>query len=244
MGLLDLPATLFGWIDGRLSGVLPPIARIALGGVGGAVLSMALYRVLSPQGRIRRAKADLAATRRSFDAHDGTLAEAWPTIAAMLRASLRQLALVAGPTLIASLPLLSLVVWLDTAYGLAAPPSWPQVPVEATPASFAARWADGAPSAVATPPRIVLSDGSGHAAGEVALAAPAATVQKRQWWNLLIGNPAGYLPEQGAVDRIDLTLPRREYIAIGPAWLRGWEAIMFAGALAASLAMKAAFRIA
>jgi hypothetical protein len=39
-------------------------------------------------------------------------------------------------------------------------------------------------------------------------------------------------------------LERQEYIGVGPLWVRGWEVVLFASVLAASLVMKLAFRIA
>jgi hypothetical protein len=52
--------------------------------------------------------------------------------------------------------------------------------------------------------------------------APCAgsALQKRQWWNSLIGNPIGYLPESSPLEWIDLDLPEKEYLPFGPTWLR------------------------
>ena len=59
----------------------------------------------------------------------------------------------------------------------------------------------------------------------------------------LIGNPAGYLPDDAPLERIEVDLPPKEYLALGPAWLRSWYAVFFAALLAASLAIKVAARI-
>ena len=59
VGLFDLPAPLFAWLDGLLSGLAPPTLRLVLWGLVAAALSMGIYWLLSPQERIARAKAKL-----------------------------------------------------------------------------------------------------------------------------------------------------------------------------------------
>jgi hypothetical protein len=68
-------------------------------------------------------------------------------------------------------------------------------------------------------------------------------LHKHQWWNVLIGNPAGYLPDQLGVKRVDLDLPPKVYLPFGPTWLHGWEAVFFAGLFVTALAIKIGFRI-
>jgi hypothetical protein len=68
-------------------------------------------------------------------------------------------------------------------------------------------------------------------------------VHKRAWWNLLLANPAGYVPDEALVSRVELALPGRRYLAIGPDWLRGWEAAFLVPLVIASLLLKLVFRI-
>ena len=73
--------------------------------------------------------------------------------------------------------------------------------------------------------------------------APIPTIDKRHWWNFLIGNPAGYLPDDAGIERIELDLSPNEYLPFGPAWLRAWYGVFFAALLASSLALKLWARI-
>jgi hypothetical protein len=73
---------------------------------------------------------------------------------------------------------------------------------------------------------------------------PAAVVHKRAWWNALLGNPAGHLPDGAAIEEVRLALPAREVLPFGPGWARGYELTYFAAVVAASLLLKAVFRIA
>jgi hypothetical protein len=56
--------------------------------------------------------------------------------------------------------------------------------------------------------------------------------------NLLIGNPAGYLPDSAPLEAVHLALPAQELLPWGPSWLRGWLVVYFATLLLASLFWK------
>jgi hypothetical protein len=247
MGLLDLPGPLLDWLDAALSHVITaPGLRLALWGAAGAVVSMALYWALSPQARIARIKSEALAARQRLEAYDGAFADAWPLIGRMLRLSLRQLAVVTWPAVLASLPVLCLIVWLSTAYGHSFPAADQPVEARAFPPPHQARLINGhdpRPGQEGAPAHLEIADAAGRTIGDLDLAAPVSTVHKREWWNGLIGNPAGYLPEEWAVERVEIDLPRTEYLSFGPWWLRSWEAVFFATLLACSVAIKLAFRI-
>lgn len=245
MGLLDLPAPVFAALDSLLSGLAPPTLRLVLWGVVAAVLSMGAYWLLSPQTRIAKAKADALAARRALDAYDGELAEAWPLMGRVLRTALRQLGLVTSPALLGSLPVLAMLAWLSTTYGHAFPPDGADIPVRTTPEAGEARVqpVQAEAEAAAEGHQIVVLDDAGHVVERFLLSAPVPTIHKRQWWNALIGNPIGYLPDSSRLEWIELGLPQREYLSVGPSWLRAWYVVFFGVLLAASLAIKIAARI-
>jgi hypothetical protein len=247
MGLLDLPAPLLDWLDAALSNVITaPGLRLALWGAVGAVLSMALYWALSPQERIARIKAEALAARQRLDSYEGALGDAWPMIGGMLKLVLapacdRDLAgrarLSAGalPDRLGEHGLRSLVPRRGSA-GRGAGFS----------RAIRRVWVNGydpQPGQKTGPAHIQIADAEGRAIGELELAAPVSTVHKREWWNALIGNPTGYLPEAWPVERIEIDLPCTEYLPFGPWWLRSWEAVFFGTLLACSVAIKVVFRI-
>lgn len=247
MGVFDLPAPLLSWLDGGLGLIAPPTLRLVLWGIVGGVISMALYWVISPQRKIAGAKAAALVARRRLDAYDGEFAGAWPLIRDMLRLALRQLRLVLWPALIASAPAICLFAWLSTNYGYSFPTTLADVAVHAFPqqlqAELVRRMSPSVPAPSDAPMRIVVADQDGHLVSAVPWTAPIATIHKRQWWNLLFGNPAGYLPDDAGVERIELDLPPNEYLPFGPPWLRPWYMVFFVALLAGSLAVKLVARI-
>jgi hypothetical protein len=244
VGLLDLPAPLFAGLDTLLSGLAPPTLRLALWGVIAAALSMGAYWLLSPQTRIAQAKADALAARRALDAYDGELTAAWPLMGRVLRTALRQLGLVTSPAVLGSLPVLALLAWLSTTYGHSFPADGAVVPVRTTPQAGAAQVQRVQTDASAQAGHEVLVlDEAGNVVERFLLSAPVPAIHKRQWWNALIGNPLGYLPDSSRLEWIELGLPQREYLPLGPSWLRAWYVVFFGVLLAASIAIKVAARI-
>lgn len=246
MGLFDLPAPLFAWLDAKLVDLLPATARLILWGVFGAIVSMGLYRFLSPQARIAQGKQDLVQARRRLDAYDGEMDGAWPLIRGLLSTAFSQVGRVGGPAVLASLPLLALLVWLSTAYGYGYPDPGGRPEVQVSPPGLQAEWVgsrpDGAIAGMSVPHVRVIENGGGVVT-DVPLPAPIPVVHKRQWWNALLGNPAGYLPSGAAVERIRVDLPKKQYVPLGPAWVRGWELTFFSALIIVSLGLKWIARI-
>ncbi len=265
MGILDLPAPLLSWADGELGLVLGPSVRLAVWAIVGALISMTIYRELTPQRRLALIEVATRRIRVRLDRHEGELAEAMPVILRMLRLSLLRLRLVLLPALVGALPVICLFVWASSTFNAKLPSDPVAVVARAKPDTFTAVVTPARPRAlvagpaapsvapapahptnakkVAPKPHVVARDPAGQVVARVALKAPVETIQKRTWWNALIGNPAGYLPANGPVDRIDLDLPRMVYLPFGPDWLRGWEALFFGVMLLSSIGLKVAFRI-
>ena len=238
MGLLDLPAPVLSAIDGWLAGFLPVVVRLVFWAAVTALLGMELYRLLSPQERIAGTRLAFEQSRRRVAEFEGEFEDAWPHIRAMFSSALRRLALAFPATIVAALPFLVAIVWLDTRYGNTYPPL--DIPAAITvPGEFEGRWVavDGGV------PRAAIADRSGVPVAEVPVAQPVPVIHKRRWWNALIGNPAGYLPEELPFDRVDIALPRRQVLSLGPDWLRDWEVVFLAASILFAVAFKTVRRI-
>ncbi|RDD60295.1 hypothetical protein [Ferruginivarius sediminum] len=242
MGLLDQPAPAYQWLDELAGQALPPAVRLLIWAGLAAWASMELYKLLSPQDRITAAKRELRQSQRELNAYDGDLAGAKKRIARVLRAALRRLGLVAPAAVIASIPVLSLIVWLDAAYSLRFPGPRETVGVRTTPPSFEAEWIDGVGSAGTA--YVVIRNPANGKAMTLSIRKPAPLLYKRTWWNALIGNPGGYLPRHAPIDELLLDLPRQQVIGAGPSWLRTWETPFFASLCLWALVLMKLRRIA
>lgn len=238
MGLFDLPAPLLSALDGWLAPVMSSALRIGLWGVVAGAASMALYARLSPQRRLARLKAEAKAARAALDTFDGPITEAGTLVRATLTTAWRQLATALGPATLASLPLLFLLIWLSNTFGHEFPPPGRQVEIHTRPQA-PAHWIQNYEG----PPKILVEDSGRRPAVTVVMTAPIPTVHRRRWWNLLIGNPVGYLPTAAAVDEVNVQLPRHRVLPFGPDWLAGWEVPFFMALIVSSLIIKTVFRI-
>jgi hypothetical protein len=257
-GLFDLTTPLLERIDGVMAPWLPDIARLSVWGLIAAVVSMGLYRLTSNQARLAANRAQVVAVQKRLSDFDGPFAEAWPLLRRNLALAAHRVWLTLGPAVLASVPVIFILAFLANAFDTHFAAVGEGVPVRATAVAGRVlpplRW-EGADAvraegegtwtiawpAAAAPLRLIESEGG--AVLTLPTAAPVGAVHQRRWWNLLLGNPAGYLPADGAVDVVELDLPRAEFLPFGPSWLRGWLAWFFAVVLVASLALKWLWRL-
>lgn len=139
------------------------------------------------------------------------------------------------PALAASLPVLALIVWISNDYGYRFPAEGEDVSAEARPNGFEAAMVER---------RVIVRSSEGDIVSDLALPRPTPVVEKYRWWNVLIGNPSGYLPDDGPVESVELSMPKVEVFSFGPSWFRGWEVLFFTFVIAFSLIIKKVGKIA
>jgi hypothetical protein len=239
MGLLDLPASLWSWTDVRMAALLPASVRLVAWGAAAAILSLGIYWLISPQKRIAQISADEQRLKATLRDETIEMADGLAAAKGLLRLALVRLGLVTMPVLIAALPLLSLMTWMEAHYAYSLPPSGQTADVRVEPPVAQGRWISGDDAT----PRVEVLDGHGSVLREVPVAIPVPVIEKRFWWNALIGNPLGYLPDDSPFDRINIGLPANEYFSIGPDWARGWVTPFILSLLVGSIFLKFAFRI-
>jgi hypothetical protein len=239
LGLFDLPAPLLQWIDDRVGSVFPAPVSIAAWAVLAGIVCLELYRVTSPQKRIGRIKQEAKAAQLALSSYNGEMEGAWPLRKSMLSLSLTRVGIVIPATLLAAYPVVAMLVWMSSAYGHVFPARGQRVAVDVA-APLEGRWL---PGGIEEPPQVQARQPDGRVILDLPLAAAVPILHKRQWWNRLMENPAGYLPDDAPVDEVRIDLPRRELHAIGPSWMRGWEAIFLPVLFIAALTYKIVRRI-
>jgi hypothetical protein len=252
MGLFDLPAPLFSLIDGLLDSFLPIFIRLVLWGILAGWLTMIVYRRLSNQEKIGLLKAELKARQKLIAKLDGEFEELLPLIRKTLGTGFRQLGLALGPALLATIPVLFLVVWVAGQFGHGSPQAGEAVAFTATPSASTIEWqpADIAsktgngwsvkwPAAGAT---VIMSSGERELLS-IPLPENIPVIHKKQWWNLFMANPIGYLPADLETDVIEIGLPQQVSLPFGPDWMRGWMFSFFMSFLLASVAFKFILKI-
>lgn len=257
-GLFDWPAPALAAVDRWLSGFLPASLRILLWSAVGAFLSMLVYRLISPQRRLAALRDETAALRAKLARFEGEFSDMAPLLRRNLALSFRQLGLTFGPAVLAGLPVIFVLAFLSNAFDARLPQPGERVVVgfepeegrrlpplvfeggearSLAPDRFAIVWpAEGE--------RITVRDSTGDVLFVLPPAAPVRTLHPRQWWNALIGNPAGYLPAPTEIAAVTLELPQPRVLPAGPDWLAGWLVPALVVMVVVSLALKFAWRLA
>ena len=253
-GLVNQTFPVMEWLTALLPVWLPGAARLVLLGIVSSFVTMLLYRALSDQEAIGRRKAEMKLLQQQLIAADDDLKAVLRLTRQNLGHAFALLGRVAGPAILSSLPVGIVLAWLASYWTFAMPAPGVAVPVELAPASAGIEL---------TPPDLLRTEADGTVLlwpapettlsmaavgrelwqGQAAQLATTGTVGPWQWWNAILGNPAGYLPANGPLTLWTVDLPRREYLPFGLSWMRGWEFVYFATVLVVSLGLKVVMRI-
>ena len=231
---------------------MPPVLRLILWGVFAGWLSMVVYRLLSDQKKIAAFKAQNKKQQKLIADFDGEFAQLMPVIRHSLALGFKQLSLALGPALLASVPVLFIIIWVPGEFGYTTPAAGNHVFLDAESSSADIQWS--------VPDEVRIIEGGWLVNWpskeqplkmkddqQVLLVLPLEhnipVIHKKRWWNSLMANPLGYLPKDGKTDVIHIDLPEAVMIAWGPGWIRNWMFSFFASFLLSSVGFKLLLRL-
>jgi hypothetical protein len=216
---------------------------------------MVVYRRLSNQEKISQLKTEQKEQQKIISGFEGEFEELFPVIRHALALGIRQLGLSLGPALLATLPILLIIIWVAGAFGYRQPEPGQAVRVGIKPAQAASQgleWSlpglvsktdDGWVLDWPPPGQRVSLRQNGQPLFDLPFERSIPVIHKRQWWNWLVANPVGYLPQNAVMDSIDIDLPDQQFVAFGPGWMRGWMFCFFTCFLLSSIAFKIILKI-
>lgn len=252
MGLFDLPAPLFSAIDSLFAVAMPPVLRLVIWGVFAGWLSMLLYRLFSDQQKIGELKAQNKGQQKLIAEFDGKFVQLMPLIRHALALGFRQLGLALGPALLATIPVLFIIIWVSGEFGYTTPAAGNEVFLSAEPVTGNIHWSASSEVRATEDGWIINWPSDGHsltmsddqqALLTLPLAHDVPVIHKKRWWNFLMANPLGYLPKRGNTDVIHIHLPEAVMIGSGPGWMRGWLFSFFMSFFLSSVGFKLLLRL-
>lgn len=101
------------WLDTGLAEAIPTWLRLVLWGLIGALLSMLLYWLLSPQRRIAALAGEERSLRQRLRTAEEQLSVALAAMRRLLWLAVVRLGLVLMPVAVAALPVVGLYLWLE-----------------------------------------------------------------------------------------------------------------------------------
>jgi uncharacterized membrane protein (DUF106 family) len=256
MGFFDLLSPLFLSFDELISPIFNPLLRVIFWAFISAVISNSIFKWLSNPEKISSLKTKLKSMQQQLNQHDGEFSEFKSLAIGTIKVSIKRMGMTFFPAMIASLPLLFVLTYLSNNYGLVTPKASEDV-------QYQVNWSDKNNSRPLTlinklQKSVVLNQGSIHWPQEPQTTtlleadtlkivdfplAPSPIVHKKQWWNALIGNPAGYLPAESNINSIVFEFQNLELIEFGPNWARGWLFIYFTMTIIFSFVFIILFKI-
>lgn len=252
MGFFDLPSPLFSLVSRFLVPFLPETGIITIGACFASCFSMAVYLLLSPQKRLAVLKQHIVDTRMNIAGHHEEFGSVVKLGAQLLSLTLKQVLMTSGPAVAAALPVIFIYVWMSNTFTLDLPDNG-MVKVSLFPQNCAARLVTelGRPQKNGTwfvpwhslGSHLQIVDGIGQTVVNSDTNAYVSILHKRKWWNLFLGNPAGYIENSSTLERVEFDFKRLEYFCFGPSWLRGWKGLFLGVTFSLSFAVKSFFKI-
>ncbi|MFO1128810.1 MAG: hypothetical protein U1E66_10335 [Rhodospirillales bacterium] len=251
--MINLTFPVLNAIDGWLAHWVPVMLRVALWGVASGVAALGLYAALSDQPGLARLKRATRGLRREMLDPDLDRDAYMRLVRQNLAQSFRLLGKSLVPSMLSSVPVLVIVLWLSVYYSYDRPPPGEAVPVDVVPAQADVlpasipplqRTADGTRLMVGDAPQPVrFVDAAGTVYQGTPDDPPTPVVQKRTWWNALLGNQAGYIRADAAADEIRFQFPFKHLLSGVPEWMATWELTYFLSLVVAALICKFGLKI-
>ena len=255
--LLDSLNPVLAVVDRVLASLsLAPVLRIAIFAALGSIISMLLFKRFSNQAALADLKQQIRQVQNELVQSSGKSAELGKTVRQNLKLTGRQLWLSFWPAILASVPILFLLAFCSNQYGAEAlePGSRAYVtPVElqGSPRDFEWRGVNAQWDARKKAWTFYLPE-AGQAASlfvdgdeqlQLPTVVPVHVLHKKQWWNVLIANPAGYLDDNARMASVDINTPMQTIIGWGPGWMRGWLFAFMLFLVLFSVAIKILWKI-
>lgn len=249
-GILDYPGIVFDEIYYWIKDWVPAWIIISVFALLAAYLSMWVYAKFSKQEILKKIKPLQQNAKKDLASYDGPFNGLIPLINNNLKLSVQHMWLTLFPALLASIPLLFILLWLSNTFTISEPQAGDQITVEVhsyTP--YGLHWEPQDKVEKLTSNRWILSwpnefkklnlmDEYGEKIVYLPTQTASTVLHKKQWWNSLIGNPAKYLDDDSLVEQINIEFSEQQIIAFGPTWMRGWLAVFMFELLLFSLFFK------
>jgi hypothetical protein len=255
LSLFDLLSPALSRIDElmRDSLGLAPVGRIAVFAALGSVASMLLFKRLSNQDELATLKQQIKVVQKELVGEQGSLKK---VLLQNLKLTGRQLWLSFWPALLASVPIIFLLAFCSNQFGVEAANAGDRVYVtpiglERSPAEYRWRgvnaqwdarrnaWTFHQPEEGQTASLML----GGQQELSLPTVAPASTMHRRQWWNYLVANPAGYLDANTSIARFEINAAPQPILNWGPGWVRGWLFAFMVFLVLFSVASKLVWKI-
>jgi len=256
MGLFDVLSPFFLSFDDLLKPFTNSLFRISFWALISAIVSSFAFKKLSNPTKISQLKTKLKAKQNQLNQHDGEFSELKNLAIDTIKLSIKRMVLTFIPALLASIPILFILTYLSNQYELKQPQLNDSIHLNI-------EWQkDKNQQLVQTQNNTTIKSGAIETINWPAINNPiylqnstgnvtimsfpfniSNIIHKKQWWNTLIGNPAGYLTDDSDINSISFDFKPQQIIGFGPPWVRSWLFIYFFMTFSFSIIFLVVFKI-
>jgi len=257
MAVFDLLSPLFSGVDNLIEPLTNEFVRICMWALVSALITSIVFKKLSNPEKITSLKVKLKTKQKELNDHDGEFSELKGLAIDTMKLSMKRMGLTFLPAMLASIPIVFVLTYLSNQYELTHPEPGESIAIHVV-------WEDidSNSSTTLLKDNNVLKSGvidsiNWPADGQttqlvetnnknkiITFPLPVSSIiHKKQWWNNLIGNPAGYLSVESNINRIEFTYKNQEIIHFGPSWMHGWLFVFFFMTFAFSIVFLFVFKI-
>ena len=255
MALFDLLSPILSAFDNLIEPFTSDLIRIIIWAFVSAFITSIVFKKLSNPEKITSLKVKLKAKQKQLNEHEGEFSELKGLAVDTMKLSIKRMGLTFLPAMLASIPIIFILTYLSNRYELTEPLASEIVPIKIVwesqeiPSTLTIKTNDS--SLKSTQVDSINWPASGQTIeildnNNTIITFPitvSSIIHKKQWWNSLIGNPAGYLNDKSQVNRIEFNFKKQEIIGFGPSWMHGWLFVFFFMTFAFSIVFLFLFKI-
>jgi|GEM_PF-1867856 len=220
LGFFDLLTPALTAFDVWLESFVPLVGRLLIWSLISAAISLWIFKILSNPGKSTAIKVELKATQKELNNHDGEFSELKQLALKSIALSLKRIRVTLFPAIISMLPIIFILVFLSNRFDFQTPQSGDLI-------QYTVDWQN--PGHVATVSWLSInsqintevltwpSEGdafelvvNGKSEGVTVPISLVPMIHKKQWWNMLFANPAGYLSDESLLSSIHFEFKPQE----------------------------------
>lgn len=228
---------------------LPANGRLLFWGIAAGIVTMLVYRKLSAQNVLSDLKEQINDLKKEMKSVDSSSKEYRTIVGQSLKLSMKRLKVSLTPALLASLPILLVLPFLDYEYGYSKPSPGTPVALLSDQAQelnvdkgrlFEKGWVFNWPG---NEEAITVNDNSGNELMVITKDSHSGVASKSNLTQFLFGAPAGRLPQDAIVEQLTIAPLAQDLLIKNITMPYQWTGTFFFALIMSSLAMKFGLKI-
>lgn len=231
---------------------MPLFLRVCIWGIVAGLIAIMLYKVTSNQAKITTLKKDIKTILNQLLKEDNDESEFFSLTMKNLKYSFKLVVFSFIPAFLSTIPVIIIMLCVQTYHSYALPEGNGRILVTTTPevesikvepAKIVKTTSKNNIKIVPSKETITITIKDEPVFEGNVFDPPVSIIEKYQWWNILIGNPAGYISNSAPIEAITFHFKRKKLFNSPTNWVNGWELTFFLSVFVSTLLAKIILKI-